>query len=189
MQSNGPNARGGKGREKAAGAGGVVNSSGSAMGPNGLGGTSSGGGNSGGGRTARFSFVIASDFEQSRTVQEQILAAVAAERFPEGDMFAIRLALEEAMINAIKHGNKLDREKMVRVEALVSPEEIEVVVHDQGSGFVKSDVPDPTLEENLEKNSGRGIMLIEAYMSSAEWTDGGRRLRMSKKREAQLAAG
>jgi serine/threonine-protein kinase RsbW len=138
--------------------------------------------------TRRFSYVIASDFEHSRGVQDAIMDAVQAMRFSENDVFAIRLALEEAMINAIKHGNKLDPSKTVTIDAVIAPDEVDITIQDQGRGFSKADIPDPTLEENLEKNSGRGIMLIEAYMSSAEWTDGGRRLRMRKSREAQLAA-
>lgn len=136
----------------------------------------------------QFSFVIHSDFDESRVIQDQIMAAVTAASYPDNDVFAIKLALEEAMINAIKHGNKLDPKKRVRIEASVGHDQVEFMIHDEGAGFVKAEVPDPTLEENLEKNSGRGILLIEAYMSFAEWTDGGRKLRMGKKREAQLAA-
>lgn len=136
----------------------------------------------------QFSFVIHSDFEESRVIQDQIMAAVSSASYPDNDVFAIKLALEEAMINAIKHGNKLDPQKRVRIEASVGNDQVEIMIHDEGAGFVKAEVPDPTLEENLEKNSGRGILLIEAYMSFAEWTDGGRKLRMGKTREAQLAA-
>ena len=49
-------------------------------------------------------------------------------------------------------------------------------------------MPDPTLQENLEKCSGRGILLMEAYMNRVEWTNGGRRVRMVKKNEADAVA-
>lgn len=130
----------------------------------------------------KFKYSIASDFVESRKIQDEIMAAVAQAGFTDDEVFAIRLALEEAMINAIKHGNKHDPAKVVSVEASVSGDALEVIIHDQGAGFDRASVPDPLAEENLEKNSGRGILLIESYMDSAEWTDEGRRLRMLKKR-------
>lgn len=114
------------------------------------------------------------------------MGEVVSREFGDNDIFALRLALEEAVINAIKHGNKLDPAKRVKIDATVSDDEVVVTIHDQGPGFRREAVPDPTLEENLEKNCGRGILLIEAYMTTAEWTDQGRRLHMSKRREASL---
>lgn len=136
---------------------------------------------------ARLAFRISSTFEEARDVQKQIIDAIESRHFGEGDVFAIRLALEEAIINAIKHGNKLDASKQVAVEAVVTDDEVDITVQDQGAGFRREEVPDPTLEENLEKNSGRGILLIEAYMTGATWSDDGRRLHMHKRREAELA--
>lgn len=133
-----------------------------------------------------FAFTIASDFAAARPVQEAILSAVHEQGFGDNDVFVVTLALEEALINAIKHGNKLDARKTVRVDAAVTPEEIEITITDQGAGFRREDVPDCTLDENLEKPSGRGIHLIESFMTKAEWTDGGRTLRMYKKRDASL---
>lgn len=135
------------------------------------------------------SFQIASDFAESRIVQDRIIDAVQAENYSDNDLFAIKLALEEAMINAIKHGNRLDPTKSVKVTAKVTHEQVEITVEDEGAGFDRADVPDPTDPANLEKSSGRGILLIEAYMTSAEWSNRGRKLRMSKTRETQLAAG
>jgi len=97
--------------------------------------------------------------------------------------FAIKLALEEALINAIKHGNKLDRSKLVRIEARVQQDETEIIIEDQGPGFDRSCVPDPTAEENIDKCSGRGILLMEAYMNHVEWSNYGRRVRMIKRNE------
>ena len=136
------------------------------------------------GQTMRFT--IPSDFNDARDVQKRILDDVERVGFNSQSQFAIKLALEEALINAIKHGNKLDPAKKVEIEATVSNRQAEIIIEDQGPGFDRTDVPDPTLEENLEKCSGRGILLIEAYMSTAEWTKGGRRLRMVKKNDASL---
>ena len=104
--------------------------------------------------------------------------------YGEDDVFAINLCLEEALINAIKHGNQLDPKKMVTIEAAITSEKAEIMIEDQGPGFVKSDVPDPTSDENLDKPSGRGILLIEAYMTSAQWSNKGRRIKMTRRNTA-----
>lgn len=129
-------------------------------------------------------FTIRSDFQEGHEVQKQILHDVEKAGFNSQSTFAIKLALEEALINAIKHGNKFDPNKQVTIEARVTPAETEIIIEDEGPGFQRVCVPDPTLEENLEKCSGRGILLMEAYMTRVEWTHGGRRVRMVKKNEA-----
>ncbi len=91
---------------------------------------------------------------------------------------ALNLALDEALINAIKHGNKCDPRKNVHVEASITPEEAEIIVEDEGEGFDRRCVPDPTAPENLHRLHGRGILLMEAYMNQIEYTHGGRRVRM-----------
>ena len=128
-----------------------------------------------------FRTTIPSNNAASHHVQQLILDAVKKIGFTPHSSFAIKLALEEAMINAIKHGNKLDPAKNVHVEAKVTPKVAEIIIEDEGPGFERSEVPDPTLEENLEKCSGRGILLIESYMNQVEWSHKGRRLRMIKR--------
>src|SRR4051812_25838854 len=128
-------------------------------------------------------FTIPSKFEAGREVQKRIPDDVTRVGFNSHSQFAIKLALEEALINAIKHGNRLDPKKKVHIEAKVSPKQVDITIEDEGPGFSRGDVPDPTLEENLEKCSGRGILLIEAYMSSVQWSNGGRRVKMVKKNE------
>jgi len=124
---------------------------------------------------------IPSEFSHGREVQKRILADVKHHDYDDQSVFAITLALEEALINAIKHGNKLDPAKNVDVQWTATPHQIEIIIEDQGPGFERSDVPDPTADENLSKCSGRGILLIEAYMHVAEWTNRGRRLRMIRR--------
>jgi serine/threonine-protein kinase RsbW len=135
---------------------------------------------------APMTFTIRSDFSAGHDVQKRILDAVEKAGFNSQSTFAIKLALEEALINAIKHGNKLDLKKNVHIEATVTPTVTEITVEDEGPGFDRDCVPDPTLEENLDKCSGRGILLIEAYMNRVEWSRGGRRVHMVKKNEADL---
>jgi serine/threonine-protein kinase RsbW len=133
----------------------------------------------------KLAFVISPERDNRREVQNRILEAVKANGFEGQSFFAINLALEEALTNAIKHGNRLDPKKKVKVDAKVSPKRFEIRIEDQGTGFDRSSVPDPTEAENIEKCSGRGILLIEAYMTEVSWDRGGRRLKMVKLNEPE----
>jgi serine/threonine-protein kinase RsbW len=121
---------------------------------------------------------ISSDEGAGHRAKELILQAVVANGFNHQSAWAVNLALEEALANAIKHGNRHDPAKSVHIEWTVTPRRIEIVIEDQGGGFDRIHVPDPRKQENLEKCSGRGIFLIESYMNKVEWTNGGRRVRM-----------
>jgi serine/threonine-protein kinase RsbW len=123
---------------------------------------------------------IPSDFSAGFRIQQQILDAAARHGFKEQCLFAIKIAVEEALVNAIKHGNKQDLSKQVVIEAAITPGQAEIVIEDQGPGFDRTSVPDPLAEENLEKPSGRGILLIESYMTHVTWDLGGRRVKMIK---------
>jgi serine/threonine-protein kinase RsbW len=125
-------------------------------------------------------FTISSNHDAQAVAQDQILERVEKAGFKGSEFFAIKLALEEALVNAIRHGNRLDPAKHVRIEARITPKKVEFLIEDEGPGFDRKGVPDPTAEENLEKCSGRGILLIESYMSRVWWDRGGRRLRMIK---------
>ena len=126
---------------------------------------------------------IASDYGDAREVQRLIREEVERCGFDADSQFAIKLALEEALINAIKHGNKLDKRKLVQVEWRVSPAAVEITIEDEGPGFDRKKVPNPTDETNLEKLTGRGILLIESYMTDVQWSNGGRRVKLVKKNE------
>ena len=99
-------------------------------------------------------------------------------------LFSVRLSLEEALINAVRHGNLFDESKKVAVDYDINAERIEIRVTDEGKGFDCDKVPDPTADENLEKPSGRGVMLIRTFMDEVEYSDGGRCVRMVKLRES-----
>ena len=112
---------------------------------------------------------------------------MVAHHYPPEVLFGVRLALEEAIVNAIKHGNRMDCQKKVHVEADITPKRARLVVEDEGCGFRRERVPDPRLEENLTKCTGRGILLIEAYMNQVKWSHGGRRLEMIRTNPAAAA--
>src|SRR5689334_16032290 len=130
------------------------------------------------GSAAPLVFDIPSDLSASRDVHKAIMERVEGLHYGEQSTFAIRLALEECLMNAIKHGNKLDPNKTVHVEAKVTQKQTEITIEDQGKGFKRDNVPDPCAEENLLKCSGRGILLIEAYMDKVQFSNGGRKVKM-----------
>jgi serine/threonine-protein kinase RsbW len=124
--------------------------------------------------------VIPSDPAEARRVQEDIERLLRANHASEKEIFGIRLALEEALVNAIKHGNQMDRSKTVKVVSSVEAERFEVEVTDEGTGFDPGDVPDPTAVENLERPCGRGLMLMRYYMSEVSFSPRGNSVRMAK---------
>jgi len=97
----------------------------------------------------------------------------------ESAAFAIRLAIEEAITNAFVHGHKgMDRDTPIRVEYRVTGSGVDVAVEDRGPGFEPGTLVDPTLDENLDKPSGRGVMLMRAYMHEVEFNQRGNRVLM-----------
>ena len=137
-----------------------------------------------GGNNRPLKFTIPSMLAATRDVHKQIMNEVERRHYDDKSLFAIRLALEEGLMNAVKHGNKLDAGKTVQVEAKVGAKSTQITIEDQGTGFERCDVPNPCVKENLLKPSGRGIMLMEAYMDKIEYSRGGRRVKMIKKNEA-----
>ena len=115
----------------------------------------------------RLTFEIRSELAAGRDVQTRILDALRDSGFEGNNFFAVNLALEEALVNAKR---------------------AEIMIEDEGPGFDRAAVPDPTTADNLEKCSGRGILLIEAYMNRVTWDRGGRRLRMVKLNKPDRAA-
>lgn len=108
--------------------------------------------------------------------------------YDQAAMFAIRLALEEGINNGFRHGNKSDPDKSVKLHCRIDDHEVLLEIEDEGSGFDPSTVPDPTDEENIEIPSGRGIMLIRAYMTEVSYVPPGNLLRMVYRRKTDSAA-
>ncbi len=129
-----------------------------------------------------FEFRIPSSTTEGQKVQERIIQRLEEIGFPARGIFGVRLALEEALVNAIKHGNGLDPNKEVFVNCQISHDKVRVVIEDQGPGFRLADVPDPTEDENLEKPGGRGIMLMRAFLSLVEYNERGNRVVLEKHR-------
>ena len=133
--------------------------------------------------THRFNETIPSELDAAERIQDRIIALLEQEGFSPREVFGMRLALEEAIVNAIKHGNRMDPAKTVRIQCEVDATRVYVEVEDQGPGFNPSDIPDPTAIENLEKPGGRGIMLMRAFMTRVEYVGGGNQVLLEKVRD------
>ena len=136
------------------------------------------------GQEAATEVVIPSDPAVARQLQDDIERALHARQFAERDIFCIKLALEEALVNAIKHGNQADRSKRVHVKYRVEPDRFEVHIRDEGPGFNPEDVPDPLDAENLERPCGRGLLLMRHYMTDVVFQPPGNSLYMAKVRSS-----
>jgi len=117
-------------------------------------------------------------------------AAAAAEAYArdlklaDDVVFAIDLAVRESVANAVKHGNRFDKDKQVELTIRKSAAGVEITVRDFGTGFRPEDIPDPTDSENLLKANGRGILFMRSFMDDVEWSNpngGGLLVKMIKK--------
>ena len=123
---------------------------------------------------------IPSDPAEARRIQDDIERLLQSHHVSERDVFSIKLALEEALVNAIKHGNQMDRAKKVRIVYQLNADRFDIHVSDEGPGFDPGDVPDPTAFENLERPCGRGLMLMRHYMTEVAFNERGNSVIMSK---------
>ena len=132
-------------------------------------------------------FSLPSDLSEVHRVQAEIEEALQANRFGDSDVFAIKLAVEEALVNAIKHGNQMEPDKTVRVAYAVNDDQFSIRIEDEGAGFSPSEVPDPTAEENIERPCGRGLLIIRNFMTSVDYVGRGNVVVMFKMREPDSA--
>ncbi len=102
--------------------------------------------------------------------------------FLEEPLFGIKLATEEAVTNAYKRGNRMDKTRCYRMDAYYYDSQLVVRVGDEGEGFDPNSVPDPTLNQNLEEENGRGITLMRAYMDQVMYNPRGNVVVMIKKK-------
>jgi serine/threonine-protein kinase RsbW len=126
--------------------------------------------------------VVSNDLRSIIPPKEAILGELERHRYSECEIFAIKLAMEEAHTNAVKHGNANDPAKRVTVRYSVTTEKAIVIVRDEGEGFMPEAVPDCTCAERLPVPNGRGIMLMKAYMDKICYRDKGREVYFMKRR-------
>jgi len=126
--------------------------------------------------------VIPSDASEGRRLLEDVIRQLEDRHWNRRDVFAVRLAVDEALVNAISHGNRSDPVKRVHFSCRISDETIHIEIADEGAGFDPDRLPDPTLPEHLDCPHGRGVMLMRAFMSRVQFLDRGCRVVMEKDR-------
>jgi len=125
--------------------------------------------------------VLPNDPGAGRQIEEEILSLLPERGYDDSDIFAVKLSLDEALINAIRHGNQYDRSKHITVGYRVEADRVIITVADQGNGFNPDALADPTTETNRWKQGGRGIFLIRAYMDEVEFNESGNQIWLVKK--------
>jgi serine/threonine-protein kinase RsbW len=130
-----------------------------------------------------FSIVVKSRPSAVVEVCEQVLSKLETNGFDKDDIFAVHLALEEAFLNAVKHGNKMDPNKEVKIDYSIDLDKIEISLTDEGEGFEPSSVADPRYGEDLYKPGGRGLLLMNSYMDVVKFNERGNSLYMVRYKE------
>jgi serine/threonine-protein kinase RsbW len=132
--------------------------------------------------------VIPTDCSAGKKIIEELIEQLEAHAWAAQEIFGIRLAMDEALTNAIRHGNCRDKNKQVRVHCELTDQRLRVEITDEGEGFDPQCVPDCTHPDNLERPCGRGIMLMRCFMSVVEYKDRGNTVVMEKIRSCQSGA-
>ena len=126
--------------------------------------------------------VLPNDPVVGRRLLGQLLRRLEALHWSRRDIFGVHLAVDEALVNAIRHGNALDAAKHVRFCCWLSPQKIRVEIIDEGPGFDPDSLPDPTDPAHLNCPGGRGVLLMRAFMSRVEFQDHGNHVVLEKER-------
>jgi serine/threonine-protein kinase RsbW len=127
---------------------------------------------------------VASRLEMLEVVQTVLQHVAALLGFDEEASHYMSVAVRESVVNAIKHGNRMDESKRVCVRFLMQPAGLEVEVRDEGRGFDPSSIPDPVAPENLLRVNGRGIFFMRSFMDEVDYAfplKGGTVVRMIKR--------
>ena len=96
--------------------------------------------------------------------ENKVLQAAESAGFGEEDLHKIGMAVRECMVNAVVHGNRYNGRKKVFLGIQTTADRMTIIIRDEGEGFDMSSLPDPLADENLLRQSGRGLLLIQAFM-------------------------
>lgn len=124
-----------------------------------------------------------------RKICSKLLCHLKQFDYSDDDIFAVHLAYEEAIVNAVKHGNGDDINKSVIIEFEVGTEKTMITITDEGVGFEPGNVDDPRKGENIYKIGGRGVLLIKSYMDGVEYNANGNSITMTKKSSKPVKQG
>jgi serine/threonine-protein kinase RsbW len=136
------------------------------------------------GESRRVQALLDSNLESVERAEEMVLGIARRLGFDEDDLHRIAMALRESVVNAVVHGNRYNANKKVHLSVDASRGELTIRVADEGDGFDVSALPDPLAEENLMRQSGRGILLMRAFVDEFEIRRGaecGTEIRMMKR--------
>lgn len=126
--------------------------------------------------------ILPSDVDIISPFVEQLMRFISRFRMAGGNDVEIEVALREALVNAIVHGNEEDPNKFVYVKCRCTRDgEVSITVEDEGNGFEHETVPDPTSPDNRLRSNGRGIHLIRMLMDEADFEQSGSVLHMRKR--------
>lgn len=122
-----------------------------------------------------------SENKHIKKVSGRILASLAPHGVSEEKTFDIKLCVEEAVRNAMVHGNRSQPQKAVRTAFWIEDDRITIEVEDEGTGFDHTTLPDPTDADYIMRNSGRGVYLIKKLMDSVTYNSPGNKITMVKR--------
>lgn len=125
---------------------------------------------------------LPNDIAVGRELLDVLLHQLEALHWTRHDIFGVHLAVDEALVNANVHGNRLDRSKHIRFCGRLSPQKVRVEITDEGPGFDPDSLPDPTDAAHLSRPGGRGVLLMRAFMSHVEFRDRGSHVVLEKER-------
>ena len=135
--------------------------------------------------TCQLDLTVPADPSAIPRITDGVSAVLRGKRWPDRDIMAVELSLQEAMANAIRHGCRNDSTKRIQCCLTVDGSgDVVIVVRDPGHGFDPGKVPNPLAAENLLKPSGRGVFLINGLMDQVDYVDGGREVQMRKRTAA-----
>jgi serine/threonine-protein kinase RsbW len=116
----------------------------------------------------RVSYTLDSTLETVDSAEQAASRMATEAGFGEDEVMQISMAVREAAVNAVLHGNAYDPDKKVKLEFERTSQELVITIRDQGKGLDPSKIPDPLAPENLLKTSGRGIFLIRSFMDEVQ---------------------
>jgi serine/threonine-protein kinase RsbW len=133
--------------------------------------------------------ILPSDVDVISPFVDQLMRFISRFRGADGNSFEIEIALREALVNAIVHGNQNDPRKRVYVNCRCTTDgHVSITVEDEVNGFEHDTVPDPTSPDNRPRTHGRGIYLIRTLMDEVDFEQGGSVVHMRKRATASSEA-
>ncbi len=128
---------------------------------------------------------IRSTLDEAHSLITEVMGKLDGSAWNTKDQFAINLSLEEALVNAVNHGNRADPSKKVMFACRLDDDRIFFRIEDEGDGFNPDALPDPTDPEHIMIASGRGVFLIRSYATNVKWNAKGNVVEFEKVRAAQ----